>query len=134
MEFCIAALLLYGKAGLNEFTDKIVNRPDVQAMIQRLHFGVNAEAEQAGYNKMTTIIELHLKDGRIISGRADFGKGSPADPLTLRRCFSQVPGHLELRPLAQQQGQRHHKSGSETRGRARCPHVDSPLRNLRSRA
>ncbi len=82
MEFCMAALLLYRKAGLAEFTDDVVNRPEVQAMIRRVHFGVNAEAEQAGYNKMTTILEIHLKDGRTISGRADFGKGSPADPMT----------------------------------------------------
>jgi len=51
-------------------------------MIRRVHFGVNAEAEKAGYNKMTTIIDIHLKDGRIISGRADFAKGSPADPMS----------------------------------------------------
>ena len=82
MEFCMAALLLYGRAGLNEFTDEVVNRPEVQAMIQRVHFGVHPEAEKAGYNKMTSIIELRLKDGRTISGRADFGKGSPAYPMS----------------------------------------------------
>ena len=82
MEFCMAALLLFGKAGLTEFTDEVVNRPDVQAMIQRVHFGVNPIAEQAGYNKMTTIIDIHLKDGRKISGQEDFGKGSPANPMS----------------------------------------------------
>jgi 2-methylcitrate dehydratase PrpD len=82
MEFCMAALLLYGKAGLSEFTDEVVNRPEVQAMIQRVHFGVHPEAERAGYNKMTTIIDIHLKDGRTISGRSDFGKGSPEKPMS----------------------------------------------------
>jgi 2-methylcitrate dehydratase PrpD len=82
MEFCIATLLLYGTAGLSQFTDEVVNRPEVQAMVRRVRFYVNAEAEKAGYNKMTTIIDIHLKDGRTISGRADFGKGSPADPMT----------------------------------------------------
>jgi len=82
MEFCIAALLLYGNAGLSQFTDEVVNRPEVQAMVRRVRFYVNAEAEKAGYNKMTTIIDILLKDGRTISGRADFGKGSPADPMT----------------------------------------------------
>jgi 2-methylcitrate dehydratase PrpD len=82
MEFCMAALLLYGKAGLNEFTDEVVNRPEVQRMISRVHFGVHPEAEKAGYNKMTTILVLKLRDGRTIQGRADFGKGSPANPMT----------------------------------------------------
>jgi 2-methylcitrate dehydratase PrpD len=82
MEFCMAALLLYGKAGLNEFTDEVVNRPAAQSMIGRIHFGVNPLAEAAGYNKMTTIIDIRLRDGRTISGSADFGKGSPSNPMS----------------------------------------------------
>ena len=82
MEFCMASLLLYGKAGLLEFNDEVVNRPEVQAMIQRVKFGIDPVAEAAGYNKMTTILKLHLKGGRVIEGRADFGKGSPAIPMS----------------------------------------------------
>jgi len=51
-------------------------------MIELVEFGVHPEAEAAGYDKMTTIIEVELVDGRIISGRADFGKGSPANPMS----------------------------------------------------
>src|SRR5437868_11585033 len=58
MEFCMAILLLEGKGGLQEFTDDVVNRPDVQAMISRVEFGVHPEAEAAGFDKMTTIIDL----------------------------------------------------------------------------
>jgi 2-methylcitrate dehydratase PrpD len=82
MEFCMAILLLDRRGGLPEFTDEVVNRPDVQELIGRVNFGVHPEAEAAGYDKMTTIIEIVLKDGRSISGRADFGKGSPANPMT----------------------------------------------------
>jgi 2-methylcitrate dehydratase PrpD len=82
MEFCMAVLLLKRKAGLSEFTDEVVNRPDVQSMIKKVEFGVHPEAEAAGYDKMTTIIEITLRDGRKISGRADFGKGSPANPMS----------------------------------------------------
>jgi len=82
MEFCMAILLLERKAGLREFTDEIVNRPDVQAMIRKIDFGVHPEAEAAGYDKMTTILEIALTDGRVLRGRADFGKGSPAIPMS----------------------------------------------------
>ncbi|MQA64883.1 MAG: MmgE/PrpD family protein [Alphaproteobacteria bacterium] len=82
MEFCMAILLLERKAGLAEFNDETVNRADVKAMIERIDFGVHPEAEAAGYDKMTTIIEIALKDGRRIEGRADFGKGSPANPMS----------------------------------------------------
>jgi 2-methylcitrate dehydratase PrpD len=51
-------------------------------MINRVRFYADPEAEKEGYDKMTTIIKITLKDGRIIKGRADFGKGSPADPMS----------------------------------------------------
>jgi 2-methylcitrate dehydratase PrpD len=82
MEFCMAILLIERRGGLEEFTDEVVNRPDVQAMIAKVDFGVNAEAEASGFDKMTTIVEIQLADGRKVSGRADFGKGSPANPMT----------------------------------------------------
>jgi len=82
MEFCMAILLLDRRAGLNEFTDAAVEREDVKRMIEKVDFVVDDEAEAAGYHLMTTIIDIDLKDGRRISGRADFGKGSPAFPMS----------------------------------------------------
>src|SRR5260370_42417488 len=71
-----------GNGGLGELPDAVVNRPDVRQMIDRVRFYTDPEAEKAGYDKMTTIIKIHLKDGRLIAGRADFGKGSPANPMS----------------------------------------------------
>jgi 2-methylcitrate dehydratase PrpD len=82
MEFCMAILLLRRKAGLAEFTDAVVNRPEVKKMIEKVDFGVHPEAEAAGYEKMTTIIEIQIAAGPTIGGRADFGKGSPANPMS----------------------------------------------------
>ena len=82
MEFCMAILLLERKAGLPQFTDEVVNRGDVQDMIRRVDFGVHPEAEAAGFDKMTTIIEIELNDGKVLKGVADFGKGSPANPMS----------------------------------------------------
>lgn len=82
MEFCMAILLLDGKAGLSEFTDETTRRDDVRAMIEKVDFVVDERAERAGYHKMTTIIDITLRDGRTIHGEADFGKGSPANPMS----------------------------------------------------
>ncbi len=82
MEFCMAILAVERKAGLAEFTDAVVNRADIQEMIEKVEFDVHPEAEAAGYDKMTTIIEILTADGRSISGRADFGKGSPVNPMS----------------------------------------------------
>ena len=58
MEFCMAILLVDGKADQTKFTDAVVNRPDVQDMIGRVRFYTDPEAEKAGYDKMTTIIKI----------------------------------------------------------------------------
>lgn len=92
MEFCMAILLLRGKADLTEFTDNVVQREDVQALIRRINFYVDPEAENAGYDKMTSLLKIHLKDGQAIAGRADFAKGSPADPMTFDEAVMKFRG------------------------------------------
>jgi len=59
-----------------------VQRADVQEMIRRVNFYVDPEAEQAGFDKMTSILKVHMKDGRVLAGRAQFAKGSPANPMS----------------------------------------------------
>ena len=96
MEFCLAILLLEHKAGLGQFSDRAVQRPDVQAMIRRINFYVDPEAESAGYDKMTSILKIHLTDGRMITGRADFGKGSPANPMSFDEAAAKFRGCAEF--------------------------------------
>ena len=95
MEFCLAILLLERKAGLGEFSDKVVQRADVQEMIRRVNFYVDPEAESAGFDKMTSLLKIHLKDGRVIAGRAEFGKGSPANPMTFEEAAAKFRGCAE---------------------------------------
>ena len=96
MEFCVAILLLERKAGLGEFSDKVAQRTNVQEMMRRINFYVDQEAENAGYDKMTSLLKIHLKDGRVISGRADFGKGSPANPMTFDEAVAKFRGCAEF--------------------------------------
>lgn len=98
MEFCLAILLIERKAGLGQFSDKVVQRPDVQAMMRRINFYVDPEAESAGFDKMTSILKITLKDGKVITGRAAFGKGSPSDPMTFDEAaakFRDCAEHVE---------------------------------------
>src|SRR6266404_2355759 len=69
MEFCMAIILVDGEADLMKFTDAVVNRPDVQAMIK-----------------------IIMKDGRTITGSADFGKGSPSNPMSYDEVAEKFQG------------------------------------------
>jgi 2-methylcitrate dehydratase PrpD len=96
MEFCMAILLLEHRAGLGQFSDRIVQRPDVQNMIRKINFYVDSEAESAGFDKMTSLLKIHLTDGRVITGRADFGKGSPANPMSFDEAAEKFRGCAEF--------------------------------------
>jgi 2-methylcitrate dehydratase PrpD len=96
MEFCMAMLILDRKAGLNEFTDAVVLRPDVQELLQRVNFYVDPEAEKAGLNKMTSLIKIYLKGGKTISGRADFAKGHPSNPMSYDETADKFRGSAEF--------------------------------------
>jgi 2-methylcitrate dehydratase PrpD len=81
MEFCLAILLLERRAGLTEFTDEVVNRGDVQEMISRVAFEADPAAEAEGFREMRSLITVELADGRVLHTQADFGKGSPSNPM-----------------------------------------------------
>lgn len=81
MEFSVAIMVLDGRAGLSEFTDQVVMRPDVVAMMDRIDYGSYAEAA-SDYTNVTTLIEIDLADGQTISGRADYARGSTEAPMS----------------------------------------------------
>ena len=106
MEFCIAILLLRGRAGLAEFNDGVVRDPEVRAAIERVRFEVDPEADAAGYNNMTSIIRVRLRDGRVVEGRAAFAKGSPANPMTEAELLEKFFGCLEAGGVPADAGRR----------------------------
>ena len=65
-------------------------------MLKKINFYKNQKAEDAGYDKMTTIIDIYLKNGKKISGRGDFGKGSPAIPMTYDEVADKFMGCAEF--------------------------------------
>ena len=96
MEYSMAILLVQRRAYIPEYQDKRINKPDVQKMLRKINFYKNKVAEAAGYDKMTTIIDIYLKNGKKISGRGDFGKGSPMIPMTYDEVADKFLGCCEF--------------------------------------
>jgi 2-methylcitrate dehydratase PrpD len=94
MEFCMSILLLERRAvGLGHFTDAVVARPDVQQMISRANFSPIPQSSDMAGNKTLNII---LKDGRVISGRVGFAKGSPENPMSYEEVAEKFMGNAEF--------------------------------------
>jgi len=64
-------------------------------MIARIKYYVDPQAEAAGFDKMTSLLKITLTDGKVITGRAIYGKGSPADPMTYEEAAAKFRGCAE---------------------------------------
>lgn len=111
LEFCLAALLLERKCGLNQFHDAYVMRPDVQAAIAKVDYTTFTaeEAARERHTIVTAYVELVMKDGRRLGERIDFGKGNKANPMSqdevadkFRECatYSRWPSDRTERAIA----------------------------------
>jgi 2-methylcitrate dehydratase PrpD len=100
MPFSMAILLLRRRAGLEDYTDATVLSPEIQALMRKIDFHVDPEADAAGFDKMTTILEIQMDDGRVIRDQADFGKGSPADPMSWEEVADKFTGCARYGGLA----------------------------------
>src|SRR3989442_8309566 len=96
MEFCMAVLLLDRKAGLTEFTDPVVRRPDVQQLLRRGNFFLDPEAEKTGLNKKTSNIKNYMKDGKNNARRPEVAKRDPAHPISYQKQGDQIRGCAEF--------------------------------------
>lgn len=81
LPFNAAAILVRGRAGLAEFTDAVVQDPEIQAMIDKIDYRA-FDTIKEGYTNTTTLIEIDLTDGSTVSGQVDYPKGSPQDPMS----------------------------------------------------
>ena len=82
MPFCLAILVLERRAGLGEFTDEVVRRPDVKGMMGRVKPYLHDSIEASGFERIRSLIEVKLRDGRILTKEAFTSRGTPERPMT----------------------------------------------------
>src|SRR5262249_30869462 len=49
-----------------------------------------------GLDKMTSILKIQMKDGRVFAGRAEFAKGSPKNPMSYDEVADKLRGCAEF--------------------------------------
>jgi 2-methylcitrate dehydratase PrpD len=104
MEYAVSILLVDGKAGLGQFTDEVVQRPDVQDMIGRSRFFVDADFNKRGTHGeslQATLVEpmnikIYEKDGSVITGLSGAAKGSPENPMTFDEVADKFRGNADF--------------------------------------
>src|ERR1700689_3128986 len=68
----------------------------MQEMIKRVNFYIDPAQENAGLDKMTSLLKITMKDGKVYSGRAEFAKGSPSNPMSYDEVADKLRGCAEF--------------------------------------
>ena len=72
MQYCLAAEIIDGQIGLATFSDEQVMRPEAQDLIPRIDMRRHPGYEgQTSWTEAHNRVEVHLKDGRVLTERAD---------------------------------------------------------------
>jgi len=81
--FLMSAVILTRRAGMREFTDEFVQSPAAQAMMQRVTAVRDADIEKQGFDKIRSVVEVDLVDGRkLVQPSDDRYRGGPENPFT----------------------------------------------------
>ena len=83
LPFMMSAIALRRRAGIREFTDEFVASAPVQAMMTKVDTVFDQQIEARGFDKMRSIVDVDLADGRKLSQPSDERyRGGPEKPFT----------------------------------------------------
>jgi 2-methylcitrate dehydratase PrpD len=81
--FLMSAVILTRRAGMREFTDEFVQSPAAQQMMPRVTAVRDMEIEKRGFDKIRSVVEVDLVDGRkLVQPSDDRYRGGPENPFS----------------------------------------------------
>jgi 2-methylcitrate dehydratase PrpD len=87
LQFGLSSILLRRRAGLREYTDEYVRKPEVRAMMKKVKTVHDPEIAAMDTEKMRSKIEVILVNGRVIERVAEDARGTPEKPLTMEDLY-----------------------------------------------
>ena len=80
--YSVAAGLMFGKAGLAEFSEEQAAEDDILQLTEKVFVEADEAFSQAFPAMQTAVLTLLTRDGRSFEKRVDFPKGEPENPLS----------------------------------------------------
>lgn len=99
--YATAAGLIYGKAGLQEFSEEAVKGREIQDLTKKTHVRADKELSAAFPEIQAAVVTVRTKDGEKTE-RVDYPKGEPENPLTeeeFRNRYDGLMEYAEVDPL-----------------------------------
>ena len=95
--FALGILALERKAGIQHYTDAVVHRPDVRAMMAKVKPYRDEAIEALGFDLIRSRVEIELTGGTLLQKDASISRGTPQRPFTpaeLREKFLDCSAHV----------------------------------------
>lgn len=92
--YATAAGLIYGKAGLQEFSEEMVRNEQIVELTKKIHVEADEELSKAFPAEQTAIVTIRTKDGEYTE-RVDYPKGEPENPLTDEEFRTRYDGLMD---------------------------------------
>lgn len=92
--YATAAGLLYGKAGLQEFSEEAVKGDEILALTKKIHVSADDELSAVFPGIQAAVVTIRTKDGEYTE-RVDFPKGEPENPLDNQEFQDRYNGLME---------------------------------------
>lgn len=89
--YATAAGLLYGKAGLQEFSDEAVRGTEILDLTKKIRVFADAKLSAVFPDIQAAVVTIRTTDGTY-TDRVDFPKGEPENPLTAEEFRSRYDG------------------------------------------
>src|SRR5262245_43090260 len=91
MGYILARAVVDGRVTLDTFTEKAIRDTSVIRLAEKVHMEVDPELEEDTEGSRPSKVTIRLRDGRTISGRVDYAKGTakqwPMTPQELKDKF-----------------------------------------------
>ena len=81
--YSTAAGLIFGKAGLQEFSEEMVKNQEILELAKKIHVTADKDLSDVFPDVQAAIVDVTAK-GQRYSKRVDFPKGEPENPLDAR--------------------------------------------------
>jgi 2-methylcitrate dehydratase PrpD len=95
--FLLSCILLRRRAGVREFTDEFVASAPVQEMMARVTTVHDARIEALGFDKIRSVVEVDLTDGRtLVQASDDRYRGGPDKPFTREELHAKFTDCAQL--------------------------------------
>jgi 2-methylcitrate dehydratase PrpD len=79
-QYCAALIAVKGSASINDYNEETLESPEIRDLMKHVRVEADPYYENAYPEKWGAKVVIALKDGRELSGAADYPKGDPENP------------------------------------------------------